>query len=174
MLHHGDIVDLHRSKVFHKLVSIIQSSARQYAYFKHVNSVKSWNVSNAQWRLLFSMQNNIQISVFWFQFVLFFLPSLSASSLQIFSIVVFATIIAEGYINPATQGEAKCMFNNNDSACSYGVGIGVLAFLACVAFLLLDAYFPQISNANERKYIVMGDLGFSGKCPFFIFNCIFN
>ncbi|XP_028266967.1 synaptogyrin-2a [Parambassis ranga] len=89
----------------------------------------------------------------------------------IFSIVVFATITAEGYTNPARQGETKCMFNNNDSACSYGVGIGVLAFLACVAFLLLDAYFPQISNAKERKYIVMGDLGFSVVWTFLWFVC---
>lgn len=84
-------------------------------------------------------------------------------SLQIFSIVVFATITAEGYINPTSKEETKCMFNNNDSACSYGVGIGVLAFLACVVFLILDAYFPQISNAKERKYIVIGDLAFSGE-----------
>ncbi|AWP18977.1 putative synaptogyrin-2-like [Scophthalmus maximus] len=79
----------------------------------------------------------------------------------IFSIVVFATITAEGYINSASAQDVKCMFNGNDSACSYGVGIGVLAFLACVAFVVLDAYFPQISNAKERKYIVIGDLVFS-------------
>lgn len=83
--------------------------------------------------------------------------------MQLFSIVVFATITAEGYINPATKADAKCMFNENDSACSYGVGIGVLAFLACVVFLILDGYFPQISNAKERKYIVIGDLVFSGE-----------
>ncbi|XP_029364362.1 synaptogyrin-2a [Echeneis naucrates] len=79
----------------------------------------------------------------------------------LFSIVVFATITAEGYVNLSSGPETQCMFNQVDSACSYGVGIGVLAFLACVAFLILDAYFPQISNANERKYIVIGDLVFS-------------
>ncbi|KAM4598045.1 synaptogyrin-2a [Polymixia lowei] len=89
----------------------------------------------------------------------------------IFSIVVFATITAEGYINPVTKKETECMFNNNDSACSYGVGIGVLAFLACVVFIILDAYFPQISNAKERKYIVVGDLVFSGAWSFLWFIC---
>lgn len=84
-------------------------------------------------------------------------------SLQIFSIVVFATITAEGYINQKTEAATKCMFNENDSACNYAVGIGVLAFLACVIFLVLDAYFPQISNAKERKFIVLGDLVFSGE-----------
>lgn len=89
--------------------------------------------------------------------------TLCVPSLQLFSIVVFATITAEGYINLKTKNDAKCMFNENDSACSYGVGIGVLAFLACVVFLILDAYFPQISNAKERKCIVIGDLVFSGE-----------
>ncbi|XP_073690459.1 synaptogyrin-2a [Garra rufa] len=89
----------------------------------------------------------------------------------LFSIVVFATIISEGYINPAGEPTAKCMFNQNDSACSYGIGIGILAFMACVAFLVLDAYFPQISNANDRKYIVLGDLCFSGVWTFLWFVC---
>ena len=89
--------------------------------------------------------------------------TLCVSSLQLFSVVVFATITAEGYVNPTQEPDTKCIFNKNDSACSYGVGIGVLAFLACVVFLMLDAYFPQISNAKERKCIVIGDLVFSGE-----------
>ncbi|XP_040046933.2 synaptogyrin-2a [Gasterosteus aculeatus] len=89
----------------------------------------------------------------------------------VFSIVVFASITAEGYMNPLEAEDTKCMFNKNDSACSYGVGIGVLAFLACVVFLVLDAYFPQISNAKERKMIVMGDLIFSGAWTFLWFVC---
>lgn len=89
--------------------------------------------------------------------------SLCLPSLQLFAIVVFATITAEGYVNTKTGAELKCMFNSIDSACSYGVGVGVLAFLASVVFLILDAYFPQISNAKERKVIVLGDLAFSGE-----------
>ncbi|XP_061893075.1 synaptogyrin-2a [Entelurus aequoreus] len=89
----------------------------------------------------------------------------------VFSIVVFATITAEGYVNSALKPDATCMFNNRDSACSYGVGIGVLAFLASVAFLVTDAYFEQISNAKERRYIIIGDLGFSGVWTFLWFIC---
>ncbi|XP_024128260.1 synaptogyrin-2a [Oryzias melastigma] len=89
----------------------------------------------------------------------------------LFSIVVFATITAEGYSNPSTTGDAKCMFNDNDSACSYAVGTGVISFLACCVFLILDAYFPKLSNANERKYIVMADLGFSGVWTILWFIC---
>lgn len=89
----------------------------------------------------------------------------------IFSIVVFATITGEGYVNKADHGEVKCMFNSNDSACSFAVGIGILAFLACVAFLVLDAYFPNISNAKERKFIVIADLVFSAVWTFLWFIC---
>lgn len=55
------------------------------------------------------------------------------------------------------------MFNQNNSACQYAVGIGVIAFLACVAFLVLDVYLPFMSNAQDRKYAVIADLGFSGE-----------
>lgn len=77
--------------------------------------------------------------------------------------VVFGCITTEGYINAPSSAEAKCVFNQNNSACQYAVGIGVIAFLACVAFLLLDVYVPFMSNAQERKYLVMADLGFSGR-----------
>ncbi|CAL1588275.1 unnamed protein product [Knipowitschia caucasica] len=89
----------------------------------------------------------------------------------LFSIVVFATITAEGYTNDPPHPENKCMYNNHGSACSYGVGIGVLAFVACVIFFLLDAYFPQISNAKDRRYIVLGDLAFSAVWTFLWFVC---
>ncbi|CAB1350152.1 unnamed protein product [Coregonus sp. 'balchen'] len=89
----------------------------------------------------------------------------------LFSIVVFATITGEGYVNPPNKPDAECMFNGNDSACGFGVGIGILAFLACVIFIVLDAYFPQISNAKERKNIVTGDLIFSGVWTLFWFIC---
>ncbi|XP_016325422.1 synaptogyrin-2-like [Sinocyclocheilus anshuiensis] len=89
----------------------------------------------------------------------------------LFAIVVFATIVSEGYMNEQHEDITKCMFNQNESACSYGIGVGILAFLACVVFIVLDAYFPQISNANERKYIVLGDLCFSGVWTFLWFVC---
>ncbi|XP_010872602.1 synaptogyrin-2a [Esox lucius] len=89
----------------------------------------------------------------------------------IFSIVVFATITGEGYINEVKGEETKCIFNKNDSACGFGVGVGILAFLACVIFIILDAYFPQISSAKERKNIVTGDLVFSGVWTFLWFTC---
>ncbi|XP_051529336.1 synaptogyrin-2-like [Myxocyprinus asiaticus] len=89
----------------------------------------------------------------------------------VFSIVVFASITAEGYVNSSNEQQVRCVFNRNDGACHYGVGIGVIAFLACVAFLLADAYLPLMSNAQERKYVVMADVAFSGSWTFLWFVC---
>ncbi|KAG8015162.1 Synaptogyrin-2, partial [Nibea albiflora] len=87
--------------------------------------------------------------------------TLFLSLFQVFALVVFACITTEGYINPIDSADAKCIFNDNDAACHYAVGIGVIAFLACVGFLVLDVYLPFMSNAQERKYAVIADLGFS-------------
>lgn len=89
----------------------------------------------------------------------------------LFSLVVFACITTEGYINPIHSPEVKCVFNENDSACQYAVGIGVIGFLVCVVFLVLDIYLPFMSSAQERKYAVLADLAFSGAWTFLWFLC---
>ncbi|XP_005989141.1 synaptogyrin-2b [Latimeria chalumnae] len=87
----------------------------------------------------------------------------------VFAIVVFACISAEGYQNDPHNPQLYCIFNKDIDTCHYGVGIGVLAFLACVAFMVLDVYFPQLSNVNDRKYIVLADVVFSGLWTFLWF-----
>ncbi|KAL6468792.1 hypothetical protein MHYP_G00223160 [Metynnis hypsauchen] len=89
----------------------------------------------------------------------------------VFAIVVFATITAEGYVNPPDHFQVMCVFNKNDGACHYGVGVGIIAFLACVAFLMADIYLPMMSNAQERKRVVTADLVFSGAWTFLWFVC---
>ncbi|CAL1601913.1 unnamed protein product [Knipowitschia caucasica] len=89
----------------------------------------------------------------------------------LFALVVFGTITNEGYINPPTSSEARCMFNQNDSACHFAVAVGVIAFLACGIFTVLDIYLPFMSSAPDRKYIVMGELAFSGLWTFLWFVC---
>ncbi|XP_075072823.1 synaptogyrin-2 [Mixophyes fleayi] len=88
----------------------------------------------------------------------------------IFGLIVFACILTDGYSShPEEKDKLFCIFNNNDDACHYGVGIGVLAFLGSLVFLGLDAYFPTLSNINTRKYIVFSDLGFAGLWSFLWF-----
>ena len=56
----------------------------------------------------------------------------------------------------------SCIFNHDENACNYGIGIGVIAFLACLIFLAIDFQFDNMSNAETRKRVVMFDLFFSG------------
>uniref|UniRef100_A0A2R8MT33 Synaptogyrin 1 n=1 Tax=Callithrix jacchus TaxID=9483 RepID=A0A2R8MT33_CALJA len=79
----------------------------------------------------------------------------------LFSIVVFGSIVNEGYLNSASEEEEFCIYNRNPNACNYGVTVGVLAFLTCLLYLALDVYFPQISSVKDRKKAVLSDIGVS-------------
>lgn len=83
--------------------------------------------------------------------------------MQVFSIVVFGSIVNEGYLNNPEEEEEFCIYNRNPNACSYGVTVGVLAFLTCLVYLALDVYFPQISSVKDRKKAVLSDIGVSGE-----------
>lgn len=78
----------------------------------------------------------------------------------IFAIVVFGCISAGGY---DLVDSDKCLFNRHAGACSYGIGIGVIAFLGCIAFIAIEVQLScnTINNPDTRKYIVLADLGFS-------------
>lgn len=84
---------------------------------------------------------------------------------QLFSIVVFGSIVNEGYLNLPSGKEMHCIFNRNPNACNYGITMGVLAFLTCLLYLALDVYFPQISSVKDRKKAVLSDVGVSGELP---------
>uniref|UniRef100_A0A8C4L6X4 Synaptogyrin 2 n=1 Tax=Equus asinus asinus TaxID=83772 RepID=A0A8C4L6X4_EQUAS len=87
----------------------------------------------------------------------------------ILALIVFSCIFGEGYSNTHESQQRYCVFNRNEDACRYGSAIGVLAFLACAFFFVVDIYFPQISNATDRKYLVIGDLLFSALWTFLWF-----
>ncbi|XP_053471995.1 synaptogyrin-3b isoform X2 [Ictalurus furcatus] len=86
----------------------------------------------------------------------------------VFSMVVFGSIVNEGYVNMGSE-RLHCVFNKNEDACNYGIIIGVLAFLASLCFLALDVYFPQISSVKDRKRAVLLEMGFSGLWAFLWF-----
>lgn len=86
-----------------------------------------------------------------------------------FSIAVFGPIVNEGYVNTDNGPELRCVFNGNAGACRFGIVLGVGAFLACAAFLLLDMRFQQISSVRDRRRAVLLDLGFSGLWSFLWF-----
>lgn len=75
---------------------------------------------------------------------------------------MFACLVGDGYTSLPEDSRLFCVFNGNGDACRYGITVGVLAFVACVFFCMVDVYFPQISNTKDRKYLVLADLAFSG------------
>ncbi|XP_069840149.1 synaptogyrin-3 isoform X2 [Dendropsophus ebraccatus] len=88
----------------------------------------------------------------------------------VFSVVVFGSIINEGYIN-IDSPELHCVYNKHEGACNYAISVGIIAFFACVFFIILDINFPQISSVKDRKRAVMLDMGFSGLWSFLWFVC---
>lgn len=78
---------------------------------------------------------------------------------------MFGCISSDGY----DSSRHHCIFNKNTSACQYGVAIGVIAFLACLLFLAVDAQFDSISNTVNRRHLVTADLSFSGLWSFLWF-----
>lgn len=70
---------------------------------------------------------------------------------------MFGCISAGGY----DDHNGICLFNQHAGACHYGIGIGVIAFLACIAFLAIEVQFDTIDNPDTKKYITLADLGFS-------------
>lgn len=81
----------------------------------------------------------------------------------VFAIIVFGCISSGGWYNH------RCIMNKDDNACGYGTGIGVLAFLICLGFLVVDAFFENLSSVQHRKYAVLADLGISALWTFLWF-----
>lgn len=87
----------------------------------------------------------------------------------LFAIIVFGCISSEGWLaNPDTKKE-ECLYAGDGNACNYGVGIGVIAFLAAIAFLAGEYFFEQMSSVKTRKHYVLGDIGFSALWSFLYF-----
>ncbi|XP_028905275.1 synaptogyrin-3 [Ornithorhynchus anatinus] len=87
----------------------------------------------------------------------------------VFSIVVFGAVVNEGYVNRDSGPDLHCVFNENEAACNYAIAIGLLAFFACIFFLVLDLNFQHISSVKDRKRAVLLDLAFSGLWSFLWF-----
>lgn len=91
-----------------------------------------------------------------------YMLSLLSIKLQLFAIIVFGCISSQGYKYDQEEDKEVCLYNEDNNACNYGVGIGVIAFVASIGFLVGEFMFEQMSSVKTRKHYVLGDLGFSG------------
>lgn len=79
-------------------------------------------------------------------FHLFSLPTHLPWSPQICSIIVFGCIADK--LDVSINGHGVCLYNESN-ACSFGVTIGVLGFLMCLAFLVKDVLYVVIDFSNN-------------------------
>ncbi|XP_031640258.1 synaptogyrin [Contarinia nasturtii] len=84
----------------------------------------------------------------------------------LFSIIVFGCISSQGWRVDETTKKDICLYNNNPTACNYGVTVGVIGFLASMGFIAGEYFFEQMSSVKTRKHYVLGDLGFSALWAF--------
>ncbi|XP_062947773.1 synaptogyrin-4 isoform X1 [Cynocephalus volans] len=63
----------------------------------------------------------------------------------VFSLIVFSSLLTDGYQNKMESPQLHCVLNSNNVACLFAVGAGFLAFLSCLAFLMLDAQESRIT-----------------------------
>lgn len=73
----------------------------------------------------------------------------------LFAVVVFGCISSEGWL------KTQCLYNNDANACNFGVAIGVIAFLASIALLIVEAMFDNFSSIKIRRRAVIIDFAFS-------------
>lgn len=76
---------------------------------------------------------------------------------------MFGCISSQGWRVEEGTDKDYCLYNNNPNACNYGVGVGVIGFLASMAFIAGEYLFEQMSSVKTRKHFVLADLGFSSK-----------
>ncbi|XP_012609804.1 synaptogyrin-4 [Microcebus murinus] len=68
----------------------------------------------------------------------------------VFSLIVFSSLLTDGYQNKTDNPQLHCVLNSNKEACSFAVGAGFLAFLSCLVFLVLDAHDSRIANSRFK------------------------
>ncbi|KAF6289168.1 synaptogyrin 4 [Rhinolophus ferrumequinum] len=77
---------------------------------------------------------------------------------QVFSLIVFSSLLTDGYQNKTGSSQLHCVFNSNNIACSFAVGTGLLAFFSCLTFLALDAHESRIASSRFKTAFQLLDL----------------
>uniref|UniRef100_A0A8C0PQ30 Synaptogyrin n=1 Tax=Canis lupus familiaris TaxID=9615 RepID=A0A8C0PQ30_CANLF len=67
----------------------------------------------------------------------------------VFSLIVFSSLLTDGYQNKTESSKLHCVLNGN-VACSFTVGAGLLAFFSCLTFLALDAHESRIGSTRFK------------------------
>ncbi|KAJ1072936.1 hypothetical protein K5549_015079 [Capra hircus] len=76
----------------------------------------------------------------------------------VFSLIVFSSLLTDGYQNKTDNSQLHCVLNSNSAACSFAVGAGLLSFLSSLAFLALDAHEVRLSSTRFKTAFQLLDL----------------
>ncbi|KAJ8681603.1 hypothetical protein QAD02_017395 [Eretmocerus hayati] len=83
------------------------------------------------------------------------------------SFIIWMCVSLKGYIED--EDKEYCIYNKDDTACSYGKEVAVLALLASIGLIAGEYLFEQMSSVKSRKHYVLGDLGGSAFIAFLFF-----
>ena len=70
--------------------------------------------------------------------------------------------IEDLYIEDEEWDEKRCLYNNDNSACSFGYWISFIGLSMSCALMICEAKLHRISSIKMRRWAVLLDLGFSG------------
>ncbi|XP_012883287.1 PREDICTED: synaptogyrin-4 isoform X1 [Dipodomys ordii] len=76
--------------------------------------------------------------------------SISRILAGIFSLVIFSSLLTDGYQNTTESPQLLCVLKSNNTACSFAVGAGFLSFLSTLVFLALDAHENRIASTRFK------------------------
>lgn len=85
------------------------------------------------------------------------------SGSQVFSLVIFSSLLIDGYQNRAESPELHCVFNRNYVACALAVRAGFLSFLSSLVFLALDAHENRIIESGSKTAFRLLDFILAGE-----------
>ncbi|GAB1292103.1 Synaptogyrin-4 [Apodemus speciosus] len=69
---------------------------------------------------------------------------------MVFSLVIFSSLLTDGYQNRTESPQLRCVLNSNHMACSFAVGAGFLSFLSCLLFLAIDAHESRMAGTRFK------------------------
>ncbi|XP_031514949.1 synaptogyrin-4 isoform X3 [Papio anubis] len=76
----------------------------------------------------------------------------------VFSLIIFSSLLTDGYQNKMESPQLHCILNSNNVACSFAVVASFLAFLSCLAFLVLDTQETHIADTRFKTAFQLLDL----------------
>lgn len=82
---------------------------------------------------------------------------------QVFSLVIFSSLLTDGYQNRTESPQLRCVLNSNHMACSFAVGAGFLSFLSCLVFLAADAHESRIVGTRFKTAFQLLDFILAGE-----------